>query len=91
MNRVHIGDVAVDSGTLMISDPCYVLRHDIKFDPLAEYQKVIDNVESPCWSMINQLALGFGGFGGDGRYPVYGTYDELGLLRKVEIEFNPIK
>ena len=89
MNKQKLGTVSVDSGTLMIVDPCYVLRRDVKFDGKKEYQKVIDaEEESVCaWSHLGELALGFGGFGGDGVFPVYGYYDDKGILVKVEIVF----
>lgn len=94
-----LGFVGVDSGQLMITDPCYV--KDFKSDQFkgdgsekeGEY-----SYSGVCKTTMNaenggplKFAMGHEGAGvafstgGDGTYPVNAVYDEDGRIIKIEI------
>jgi hypothetical protein len=81
--RWRLGYVEVDSGTLLIGDPAY-LRAD------REAASEIDAALAPdafAASVLRDTTLLLGNFGGDGRYPVIGEFDEAGVLASVTVEF----
>lgn len=100
MNKKQIGVAAVDSGQLMIADPCYLKDWtNTDFDP--------DNAKDgefsyngACKATLSKQAagqlnfkMGHAGAGvvfasgyGDGCYPVFATYNDEGRIIKVEIE-----
>ncbi|MGK0531459.1 hypothetical protein [Bacillus sp. 'calajunan'] len=71
----YIGRVGVDSGQLLISDPCYVNEKLEPFESLNNHKQV-----------LNGLALAFSFAKGDGIYGVYAKKDEKGRIYKIEIE-----
>ena len=87
MKKVKIGTAGVDSGQLMVSDPCYVkdfISNEVDFD-----NKKIDNSYSykACHQTLNNENQG-GELGngrgvvfstgiGDGSYPVYAYLGEI--------------
>ena len=88
----RIGAIPVDSGTLMISDPCYAVEnvtgHGHNSNAWREFcemmaQNKIDDE--------GHMAVKFGhvitGFGGDGFYPVYVKRDELGNVTELRVKF----
>lgn len=99
--RILMGHVDVDSGQLMVGDPCYLSEwkgHDWEQDaPKGEY-----SYSGACEATTSGVAFGelnhamghpgaaiaFGGFGGDGSFPVYAEYDSDGYLSKVTIDFG---
>lgn len=103
MKKVKIGTAGVDSGQLMVSDPCYVkdfISNEVDFD-----NKKNDNSYSyngACHQTLNNETQGGelgNGLGvvfstgiGDGSYPVYaylGEIDGFGeRVLKVEIDFT---
>ncbi|AND39598.1 DUF4241 domain-containing protein [Cytobacillus oceanisediminis] len=77
----RIGSVGVDSGMLMITDPCYVKEAtDEKCEEIYEATK-----EEGAAQILNSYALGFNTAYGDGIYDVYAKKDENGRIIKVEI------
>jgi len=104
MKKVKIGTAGVDSGQLMVSDPCYVkdfINNDFNDTP----RKKIDNTYSyngACQQTLknenqggelgNGLGVVFSTGIGDGSYPVYaylGEIDGFGeRVLKVEIDFT---
>jgi len=92
ITKTLIGRVPVDSGQIMIVDPCYVLDGDVRF---AEDNKTVtsDNPYSRACaaSMGGEMAGPFSTHGGnmddavcsssgygDGMYPVYIEYEDCG-------------
>lgn len=112
-----LGSVSVDSGTLLIGDPCYHIENvfDEAIDGdgvihetakaygardlirLASRDMMKDNLESVSVPHMETgdpgLATLFGGFGGDGLYPVYGVCadpDNPDLITGAFVDFgNP--
>lgn len=99
--RVLMGHVDVDSGQLMVGDPCYLSSWKGNDwnpgTPKGEY-----SYGGACEATVTGVAFGelnhdgghpgaavaFGGFGGDGTFPVYAEYDSDGYLSKVTIDFG---
>ena len=81
LERKKIGHVGVDSGQLLITDPCYINSNwekpELEEDVFPySYEGACDATES-AW-LGNQLSFGAGvafrsGYG-DGQYDVYATY-----------------
>lgn len=94
--RVRIGTCAVDSGQIMVVDPCYLDEYKADdFDP--DTAKLNDfSYSGACATTLTSLGAGqirtmtavvaSSGYG-DGLYPVYATYDHEGTITKLEIEF----
>ena len=103
MKKVKIGTAGVDSGQLMVSDPCYVkdfINNEVDFD-----SKKNDNSYSyngACHHTLknknqggelgNGLGVVFSTGIGDGSYPVYAYIGEIDgwgeRVLKVEVDFN---
>lgn len=95
-----IGSVAVDSGQLMITDPCYLSRwKNNEVEDLE--QKEIDNSYSyngACHTTFKRedqggeledgLAVAFSSGYGDGTYPVFAEYDHNNRIEKITIELG---
>ena len=81
------GYVGVDSGQVMIVDPCYVIRDDAEYEKLGcsdEYQ-AIRSVRHP----ITGLGCGVivrSGYG-DGCYPVAVKLNREGRVKSVTVTF----
>lgn len=71
----YIGKVGVDSGQLLISDPCYIEKGLQSFEYIDTHKQV-----------LNGLAFAFSLAKGDGIYGVYAKRDEKGRIYKIEIE-----
>jgi hypothetical protein len=96
---VKIGDCAVDSGTLMIVDPCYVLPDKegvVANKDSYTYEKFLNDIGSDKFKQI--LASGIGGTGvlsstgfGDGCYPVFAKVVDEGdwgeRIKEIKIKF----
>lgn len=95
-SRRYLGEVAVDSGQVIIVDPCYLAEwkdgeHDQKGNHYYKACKATDDDKKQGGEM---LVAGIGGTGvvarsgfGDGGYPVYATYGTEGRIKKLEIIF----
>lgn len=94
--KKQIGQVSVDSGSIWVGDPCYVLGEDSSSGPedWAAYCTILDNLGH--WSSDNSYIEPFGhGVGmyiqttwGDGTYPVIGKFDKAGRLTSVTVNFD---
>lgn len=80
-----IGTVGVDSGMLMITDPCYV--KDSTQEKCEEIYKTIDN-EFNSGQILNTFAVALKTAHGDGMYDVLAKRDEHGRITKIEILFD---
>lgn len=90
LERRFLGVVEVDSGTLLISDPAYVLPRGEEDRPGIDFQAVIDTQLKPnaAYPFADKLALLIG-LDSDGPYGVWGDFDDE-LLVSVHIDMNPI-
>jgi hypothetical protein len=87
-DRRLLGYVEVDSGTLLVGDPAYVLPRQKTGRPGVDYQAVIDADSSRAvTSLAGQPVMLLQQFGGDGSFPVYGTFDGPELT-SVTVEFE---
>ena len=88
--RKFLGVAEVDSGTLVIGDPAYLLPSKERGKPGIDYQAVIDAPSTPeAVPFAERLAL-LVNVRDDGPYFVYGEFDEGDLVR-VTIEFDWIE
>ena len=81
-----LGWVNVDSGTLIVGDPVYILPEKASGTKGIDYARVLEatSVNGPSPAYLGGRAVVFiVGFGGDGRYPVYGEYQGKYLLTRV--------
>lgn len=99
-----IGNLPVDAGCIMLSDPCYVLpdsRYNAEGALLKEapydYKDMLEEMEKEDWPQIfkvkpkgysNPLGLIVESGYGDGLYPVYAKFNKEGRLIKVMIDFD---
>lgn len=93
----RVGEIDVDAGIVMVGDPCYHLhkapedRRAFGKDWHDFIKSLVDGVYSPDRTAVSNIengaALVIGGFGGDGRYPVY-VRRENGLIAEVSIRFD---
>lgn len=87
-----VGHVGVDSGQILVVDPCYVLDDD--FDPDGE--PTGGNYDAVCRVTLANPSHGnaLGGFAtgtlnGDGCYPVFAETNERGAIVRLVIDFDP--
>lgn len=97
--RLRIGSVSVDSGQVMIGDPCYLdnwVANDYSSEAQAAGSRDYDYA-SACAATLSPLKAGELADGlsvvtstawGDGSYPVYVTYNEHGRVTKIEVLFD---
>jgi hypothetical protein len=88
--REFLGVIEVDSGTILIGDPAYVLPSASRGKRGSDYQEVID---APTTSVgvpfANGLAM-LANVRDDGPYFVYADFDE-GELVSISIELEPVE
>ena len=94
MKKKVIGQVGVDSGSLLISDPCYINDHfsiegeDIyNIYPDKDRHRQISTQASKNTIKI-PIAMTVQTGWGDGVYPVTAHYNKDGRIAKVEINFE---
>tara|TARA_R100000458_G_C8269029_1_gene243839 strand:+ start:2076 stop:2339 length:264 start_codon:yes stop_codon:yes gene_type:complete len=87
MSKRLIGHVPVDSGQVMVVDPCYVLKDD---DPVAEklYQEICGVTMSSDKAGSFDLGCATSSGWGDGNYPAYVHYDDSGRVKKLVVDFS---
>lgn len=104
MEKINLGFVAVDSGQLMITDPCRIDEHwhngedfDSKSKATAfSYndvcQKTLKGVSSSNFprSKSQGLVVHICSGHGDGLYQAWGHKDETGRIVKVEIDMRDL-
>ena len=97
--RVKIGSIGIDSGQVLIGDPCYL--RDFKNDEYNEETEQGNFSYSGACNTTTQAASGgvlYGEFGneaavvastgyGDGLYDVFATYNDENRVAKLEIIF----
>jgi len=89
IERKFLGVVEVDSGTLVIGDPGYLLPRKSQGTPGVDYQEVIDAAASPEGvRFANGMTLLFT-LGDDGPYAVYGDFHG-GELLQIRVVVEPI-
>jgi hypothetical protein len=88
IERKFFGIVDVDSGTLLIGDPGYVLPRRAEGEEGVDYEHVISaNLSNaPSAQLADRPVVLLGDFGGDGTFPVFGEYED-GELMRVIVEF----
>lgn len=87
LERRLLGVVEVDSGTLLVCDPGYVLPFKGRDRAGVDYQTVIDAPShAHATPLAGKPAILVQNFGGDGSYPVFGEF-ENGYLVRVIVEF----
>jgi hypothetical protein len=85
--RRFLGVVEVDSGTLIVGDPAYLLARRSSGTEGVDYEEVLrSDVTAVATRLAGRPVLLISGFGGDGAFPVFGEFDEGGLSR-VTVEF----
>ena len=87
MARELVGNIGVDSGTIMIVDPCYVKHHKAltngdNSDLLVDALKSASNGPIKVFDGVITHTRG-----GDGLFPVYATKNKEGRVTKLEIIF----
>lgn len=96
MSERRVGDVAVDSGHILIVDPCYALRdsREFKGEPIKpngyDYNEWLEHPESDeliCQPWGDSVGLITSAGYGDGRYPVYATF-ENGVVTSITVYFD---
>lgn len=89
IDRRLLGYVEVDSGTLLVGDPMYVLRHEADGRTGVDYETVLEatsKAQGPVVRLAGQPVLILQQFGGDGSFPVYGEFED-DMFARVVIEF----
>ena len=85
----HLGYVEVDSGTLVIGDPLYLLPRAKGAQPGVDYQAVLDADDRVAQPLADRPVLLLTGFGGDGTFPVVGEFEDEELVRVVVVFEEP--
>ena len=89
----RIGECWVDSGQIMLVDPCYVLpdRRHIDVVPL-DYDDILEEWEEErnkeVFHIHLRLATIVRTLYGDGSYPIYVKKDKYGGIKQVMIDFE---
>jgi uncharacterized protein (DUF1684 family) len=87
-----IGSCGVDSGTIMLVDPCYVIA-DKDVAPRVTYEDTLEAWRTEGHDFHDMFipfedgVIVSSGYG-DGNYPVYAKFDEDGRLMEVKVDFN---
>ncbi len=85
--KVLIGRTGVDSGSIVITDPCYTADGST-----AEQWKAQIRTKDGDSQLLNELGVPVGVWhatrSGYGIYPVYAHYDAEGQITKLSIEFQ---
>jgi hypothetical protein len=87
------GHVPVDSGCIMLSDPCYAVQNIIGQrvgnDRWLKFCDKLWDLEKKNRVAGASLDLGYvaTGFGGDGFYPVEIRKDDRGMVKELRIRF----
>jgi hypothetical protein len=89
--RTLIGRCGVDSGQIMIVDPCYVIDNSFGEQDYEECCAVTSEGDGAGQVMRDLAVVTTTGIG-DGYYPVYATTEDLGgwgeRITRIEIDFT---
>ena len=94
--KVKLGEVGVDSGTIMIVDPCYMQKGEQHDAFEKQWDDLVHGKDRKRWdkTQLNHakghtgLGVISAGFGGDGSYDVFAEKSKTGLVKRIIIEFN---
>ena len=103
MQKKLLGHVGVDSGQLMVTDPCYVKQFVNNEFTTGDHEDIDTSysyngscnqtckTKNQGGELGNGLGLSFSSGFGDGHYPIYAYYEKVDgwgtRIKKVEIEF----
>ena len=83
-DRTHLGNVAVDSGTLAILDPTNARELLPQLEPELDHRELSFNNGQTAAAVVAHIP------GGDGVYPVYLEQDENGRFHlRIELNWIP--
>jgi hypothetical protein len=83
-----LGLVEVDSGTLLVADPAYVLPNTERGKLGVDYSAIFE-AKRPAGPIDGQPVLLLQDFGGDGSFPVFGHFDGSELM-SITIYFSEL-
>lgn len=90
--QIRVGNFLVDSGQVMVIDPCYVFEDD--YAP--HKPPTGGDYDAACRITLSKKGYGSikGGFvtstlHGDGNYPIYAEVDHRGRIIRMVIDFDP--
>jgi hypothetical protein len=83
-----LGLVEVDSGTLLLADPAYILPSEEQNKPGLDYAAIFD-APRPAGPIGGRPVLLVQDFGGDGTFPVFGKFDGADLVSVTVYLFEP--
>ena len=104
LKRKLLGYCAVDSGQIVIVDPCYLSEWK-DGEAFPEFPNILANHYATCCALTTKnknqggeiLVSGVGGTGvvassglGDGSYPVYANYTNIGTKSKPDIRIKSL-
>lgn len=91
MTGTKIGEVLVDSGQVMLIDPCYVLHDDFNLggEPTGGLYDKACRLTTGA-SLYGEFEGGVvsSTYAGDGAYPVYADLDSDGRVKSITIVFE---
>ena len=87
MKEKQIGTTCVDSGSVVITDPCY-LENGMNQNQVNELGKRLSNKKHT--SLFEQINLGVVHRTryGDGEYPIIATYDDDDMVVSIRVDFG---
>ncbi len=95
--KKYLGNVAVDSGQVIIVDPCYLGEWkdgDFKSGDNSNHYSAVCNItlkDSGGEILVSHIAgtgVASQTFQGDGSYPVYADTDKQGRVKSLTIQFT---
>lgn len=81
-----IGTIAVDSGTIVVVDPCYI-ESGFDLKPVFVATDGDRHGGERVFAGTHGTGVVVASGGGDGSYPLSAYYDEEGIIREVSISF----
>jgi hypothetical protein len=88
--RKFLGVIEIDSGTLVVGDPAYLLPSASDSKPGIDYQAVVDADLLAYRPFADGMTMLFTLPEGDGPLGVYGEFED-GVLWKLNIILDPIE
>jgi hypothetical protein len=94
MKKEIIGQIGVDSGSILISDPsyindCFSIQGEDIYKIYPEKKRHLQiNTKATNNTMKIPIAVTLRTGYGDGVYPVTASYNEDGVISKIEINFE---
>ena len=93
---LYIGEVGVDSGQILMTDPCYVLQEDDYHRDIREklWNKATTDLDEKNITVKFTPSFKMGGFGvivrtgGDGGFPAYAELNDAGEIVNIIIKLR---